>query len=405
MSKVCVICEDIAYGNNFGTLSCNSCKTFFRRNAIKTKIFTCLSNGKCEITYENRGCIKCRLEKCYALGMRKDWIIDERIKRFRRVNSDRRRRSERLNDRRSHGLTLNEMCDENKGRGFGANICGEMVFKMITDFDTSCHNINTQMKRFYENFYNKTAHKLVANHSVDRPIADYSNQLTELEANKLSELLDFSRGLRRPLDKTITEMIGTEDVKQALVLLFTDSLNHLVNGVKSLSEFKDFCGNDQISLVKYGCLDVINIRSVLFYDFRSQSFALSFKDFCGNDQISLVKYGCLDVINIRSVLFYDFRSQSFALSDNNSSHLKLDSLQVFKSDIYSPYLNFMHKIAHDWDSDPVVIDLLTAMLLFNPNRPNLMHKDSVNQTEMRNSVAENPQEYGPLIRELFDMKG
>ena len=29
----------------------------------------------------------------------------------------------------------------------------------------------------------------------------------------------------------------------------------------------------------------------------------------------------------------------------------------------------------------------------------------LSQTEMRNSVAENPQEYGPLIRELFDMKG
>ena len=36
--KICQICGDFSLGFNFGAVSCESCKAFFRRNAVKMKV-------------------------------------------------------------------------------------------------------------------------------------------------------------------------------------------------------------------------------------------------------------------------------------------------------------------------------------------------------------------------------
>lgn len=38
--KVCKICEDKALAHHFNVLSCESCKAFFRRNALKKSVST-----------------------------------------------------------------------------------------------------------------------------------------------------------------------------------------------------------------------------------------------------------------------------------------------------------------------------------------------------------------------------
>lgn len=37
-NKVCSVCGDLALGYNFNALTCESCKAFFRRNALKEKV-------------------------------------------------------------------------------------------------------------------------------------------------------------------------------------------------------------------------------------------------------------------------------------------------------------------------------------------------------------------------------
>jgi hypothetical protein len=37
-SKKCSVCGDRALGYNFNAITCESCKAFFRRNALKTKV-------------------------------------------------------------------------------------------------------------------------------------------------------------------------------------------------------------------------------------------------------------------------------------------------------------------------------------------------------------------------------
>lgn len=37
-TKKCGVCSDHALGSNFNAITCESCKAFFRRNALKTKV-------------------------------------------------------------------------------------------------------------------------------------------------------------------------------------------------------------------------------------------------------------------------------------------------------------------------------------------------------------------------------
>lgn len=39
-NKICGVCGDRALGYNFNAVSCESCKAFFRRNALKNKVTT-----------------------------------------------------------------------------------------------------------------------------------------------------------------------------------------------------------------------------------------------------------------------------------------------------------------------------------------------------------------------------
>lgn len=42
--KKCGVCGDHALGSNFNAITCESCKAFFRRNALKTKVGFTLIN-------------------------------------------------------------------------------------------------------------------------------------------------------------------------------------------------------------------------------------------------------------------------------------------------------------------------------------------------------------------------
>ncbi|CAF0726710.1 unnamed protein product [Adineta ricciae] len=92
----CVVCSGVAHGYNFDAISCESCKAFFRRNALfNTDRLKCRRDGCCDITLETRRrCKSCRLKKCFAVGMRKEWILteEEKLNKKRRIEENRRLR-------------------------------------------------------------------------------------------------------------------------------------------------------------------------------------------------------------------------------------------------------------------------------------------------------------------------
>lgn len=96
--KYCNVCGDKALGYNFNAITCESCKAFFRRNALSKKEFVCPFNQKCEINVVTRRfCQRCRLEKCFSIGMRKEYIMSEEDKMLKRRKIELNRAKRRMN--------------------------------------------------------------------------------------------------------------------------------------------------------------------------------------------------------------------------------------------------------------------------------------------------------------------
>ncbi|XP_046435100.1 nuclear hormone receptor HR96 isoform X1 [Neodiprion fabricii] len=95
-NKTCGVCGDRALGYNFNAVSCESCKAFFRRNALKNKDFRCPFTENCTITVVTRRfCQKCRLDKCFTIGMRKEYIMTEEAKVLKRQKIEQNRAKKR----------------------------------------------------------------------------------------------------------------------------------------------------------------------------------------------------------------------------------------------------------------------------------------------------------------------
>uniref|UniRef100_A0A0X3PIA4 Nuclear hormone receptor family member nhr-48 n=1 Tax=Schistocephalus solidus TaxID=70667 RepID=A0A0X3PIA4_SCHSO len=73
-AKKCKVCGDRAVNHNFGQLTCESCKAFFRRNAHKELTCTSKTGEHVVSPTTRRECPACRLKRCFLIGMRPDLI-------------------------------------------------------------------------------------------------------------------------------------------------------------------------------------------------------------------------------------------------------------------------------------------------------------------------------------------
>lgn len=102
--KNCAVCGDKALGYNFNAVTCESCKAFFRRNALAKKQFTCPFNQNCDITVVTRRfCQKCRLRKCLDIGMKSENIMSEEDKLIKRRKIETNRAKRRMMENGTDG--------------------------------------------------------------------------------------------------------------------------------------------------------------------------------------------------------------------------------------------------------------------------------------------------------------
>ncbi|XP_053717967.1 retinoic acid receptor beta-like [Synchiropus splendidus] len=77
--KPCFVCQDKSSGYHYGVSACEGCKGFFRRSIQKNMVYTCHRDKNCIIDKITRNrCQHCRLQKCFAVGMSKESVRNDR---------------------------------------------------------------------------------------------------------------------------------------------------------------------------------------------------------------------------------------------------------------------------------------------------------------------------------------
>ncbi|CAG2170587.1 unnamed protein product [Oppiella nova] len=161
--KVCLVCGDKSTGNHFDAQTCESCKSFFRRNALK--------NANLFYSDEQK-----QLRKSIIEGNRK-----------RKANEMTETSDESVSSTPSPSLQTSD----------------DIIFDDIC-YDESQTSSDVSIDNSFDNFSINT-NTCDLDQSVipiTRPITDYSNNYNELEGNKLNELLDALKIFEIPVTTT-----------------------------------------------------------------------------------------------------------------------------------------------------------------------------------------------------------
>ncbi|KAF1761612.1 hypothetical protein GCK72_009868 [Caenorhabditis remanei] len=91
----CAVCSRPSNAFNYGVLSCNACKMFFRRAILGKSEKFCKNNGNCDQLNSILACKLCRFQKCLHLGMKLN--TNQYVNLSDLINSLSKRNAERSN--------------------------------------------------------------------------------------------------------------------------------------------------------------------------------------------------------------------------------------------------------------------------------------------------------------------
>ncbi|CAG2199727.1 NR1IN [Mytilus edulis] len=244
--KICLVCGDKALGYNFNAVSCESCKAFFRRNAHKTIRGRC--EGTCEVTVDSRSfCKKCRLNKCFTVGMRKDMILNEEQKKQRKQKII-------INKLRKHGQLPPEDTYAASPQDFADTFQDQIKNQSFEDLRSTFPRLSDSdllmlMKLKSEN--ENVSCSVTADISNKYPAW---NESQELVRDIISQFPDMEKGiiieLRRAHEQT--EFLGNTQT--------------MINK------------EDQIGLLKGSVVEILMLRSAVNFDVQTETWSLNTKN-------------------------------------------------------------------------------------------------------------------------------
>ncbi|CAG2168561.1 unnamed protein product [Oppiella nova] len=274
----------------------------------------------------------------------------------------------------------------------------DAIVDSTTDLCADLHRTTTNGQGFSQQFMN-----------IPALIRGLIFNFQELEINRLKELFSSAAVMREPSLRTTSETINLMDAFRVLQMRCDVKCRRIVKMSTNMTEFVNLCDEDKIALLKTGCPEIICLISVLNFNFDGEFWTVD-------------------------------------IDGENATVLRLDLFRYVSGNIYDEHRRFLFAINDEYNNDINIIDLLTAIILFNPNHPNLIHKDLVKlqqQTYMyllqryleikHNSKSESetrflrlmnclqvlyplnrihvqriretePQNAGPLVEEIYDIK-
>ncbi|CAG2104055.1 unnamed protein product [Medioppia subpectinata] len=281
-------------------MSCQSCKAFFRGFGLKNKIFRCPTNGKCILhtnDVKRKLCKRCRLDKCFAVGMRKVNMAE-----LIRNNAEKERVKQLVDESKSKQSQSQEVMDRTV-------VCTQYVSDIvINDHSMGAQDIRSdglrEQKSGHEIITNPTSNTLVIRQNaiqkcpqipLFRELCDY-NGLTQLECNRISELMGASNILNYRLNKNgFSYKINDFEEYMTDFSHFKELfIRDIISFTKRLTSFGNICADDQLMLIKYSSSDLISILSLKYYNPETKSFITPLGGRKVNDQAMQLNSNVVD---------------------------------------------------------------------------------------------------------------
>ncbi|CAF3688844.1 unnamed protein product [Rotaria sp. Silwood1] len=235
----CRVCGAPAHGYNFDQITCESCKAFFRRNALRyMPDLKCRFSGSCDININTRRkCTYCRLKKCFDIKMRKDWIRTEKEKQLRQ---------------------LIKLVKEQKKTNISSNASQSLVTLPI-------------IQRKKKHFMIKSQ-ELVINPIFTQTLFGFNRNLSNKDQILLNNITNaYQLGVNYVDDFYLNKNI----LSLSLIEFFNEeSIMHqsLIYFYKSIPEFKQLHIDDQVLLIKCNLIKIIHLHYILIEKFQENPF-------------------------------------------------------------------------------------------------------------------------------------
>ncbi|KAM6289410.1 nuclear receptor ROR-beta [Aegotheles albertisi] len=297
----CKICGDKSSGIHYGVITCEGCKGFFRRSQQNNASYSCPRQRNCLIDRTNRNrCQHCRLQKCLALGMSRDAVKFGRMSKKQRdsLYAEVQKHQQRLQEQRqqqsgeaealarvysnsiSNGLSnLNNetgstysnghIIDLPKSEGYynvdsaqpspdqsGLDMTGIKQIKQEPIYDlTSVPNLFT-----YSSFNNGQLAPGISMTEIDRIAQNIIKSHLETCQYTMEELHQLAWQTHTYEEIKVYQSKTREALWQQCAIQITHAIQYVVEFAKRITGFMELCQNDQILLLKSGCLEVVLVR-------------------------------------------------------------------------------------------------------------------------------------------------
>ncbi|CAG2104053.1 unnamed protein product [Medioppia subpectinata] len=323
---------------NYGAITCETCKAFYRRLTLKVNNYLkCVANGDCIITPETRKyCPKCRLDKCLAVGMKSQFIRSDEENEWRRRMGEEKRRQKLL---KTSKPSAQETRTTTTTIAISSHNCNEIDALIDSTTDISDNDLNQQIMDI-ENSCQSNQELNVRQWPaipVFKSLVNY-NGINQLELQRISGLLWAAKVFAYPSNKVIIDITNEREM-------------YLV------------------SMKRIDC----HIREVT-------KFVKQLDSLCSEDQLSLLRSGCFEVIMFRFAMHFNPHTPEMVCRiDNEYSVRMCNKIPEFaKWSGYERYKPFLDKVMPEWNLDPIIMLMLTVIILYNPHRPTLLHRENVN---------------------------
>ncbi|KAG7235702.1 hypothetical protein INR49_002332 [Caranx melampygus] len=298
----CKICGDKSSGIHYGVITCEGCKGFFRRSQQNNAIYSCSRQRNCLIDRTNRNrCQHCRLQKCLALGMSRDAVKFGRMSKKQRdslyAEVQKHQQSQECAGIGAHEEN-GDMADLSRPYRRGSSTAlsdlddittlpeGLLFDLPLTPEDAGGEYCNLDMlggsggsSSSSQSSPEQTNLDFVdGNHSIkhEYQLLHESGLFSHAILNPLPggcSLLEIERITQSVVKSHIeTSQYSTEELKRMAWTLYSPEetrsyqTKYVVEFAKRISGFMDLCQNDQIILLKAGCMDVLLIRMCRAYN-------------------------------------------------------------------------------------------------------------------------------------------